>query len=61
MNDGRGDRHPDIPWKTMAGMRGKLIHDYDRVDAKRVWEVVTTSLPDLLNQLQPLLPKEGEF
>ncbi|NJN58740.1 MAG: DUF86 domain-containing protein [Leptolyngbyaceae cyanobacterium SL_5_9] len=53
------DRHPDIPWRNMAGMRDKLIHDYDRVDARRVWEVVTTSLPDLLNKIDPLLPKEG--
>lgn len=30
------DRHPDIPWRNMAGMRDKLIHDYDRVDARRV-------------------------
>ncbi|HEY9626506.1 MAG TPA: HepT-like ribonuclease domain-containing protein [Coleofasciculaceae cyanobacterium] len=54
------DRYSDIPWRNMAGMRDKLIHDYDRVEVRRVWEVVTTSLPDLLNQLEPLLPKEGE-
>lgn len=54
------DRYPDIPWRNMAGMRDKLIHDYDRVDARRVWEVVATNLPDLLKQLEPLLPKDGE-
>ncbi|MBA3062781.1 MAG: DUF86 domain-containing protein [Atribacteria sp.] len=22
------DKYPDIPWKKMAGMRDKLIHEY---------------------------------
>lgn len=44
------DLHSDIPWRNMAGMRDKPLHNYDRVDARRVWEVVTTSLPDLLKQ-----------
>jgi uncharacterized protein with HEPN domain len=24
--------HPEIPWQDMAGMRSKLVHDYDRVN-----------------------------
>ncbi|NES95967.1 MAG: DUF86 domain-containing protein [Desertifilum sp. SIO1I2] len=32
------DLHPDIPWRNRAGMRDKLVRDYDRVDARRVWE-----------------------
>ncbi len=28
------DMYTDIPWKDMAGMRDKLIHDYFGVDAK---------------------------
>ncbi len=49
-----------FPGEIWQECQGKLIHDYDRVDARRVWEVVTTNLPNLLNQLQPLLPKEQE-
>lgn len=25
-------KYPDIPWKSMAGLRDKLIHDYIGVD-----------------------------
>lgn len=50
--------HPSIPWRRMAGMRDKLIHEYDRVDLNLVWEVVTSELPRLVERLRPLLPAE---
>jgi uncharacterized protein with HEPN domain len=40
-------RHPDVPWKRMAGMRDKLIHDYMDVDYGIVWHTVVEVLPEL--------------
>jgi uncharacterized protein with HEPN domain len=40
-------RHPGVPWKQMAGMRNRLVHDYAGVDLEIVWEVVAKSLPQL--------------
>lgn len=40
-------KHPDIPWSKMAGMRDVLIHDHMGVDLKTVWKVVKERLPEL--------------
>lgn len=52
------DAHPEIPWKPMAGMRDRLIHDYNNVDLEEVWLTATRDIPTLLDQLEPLVPEE---
>jgi uncharacterized protein with HEPN domain len=47
--------YPDIPWAAMAGMRDKLIHDYEGVDVERVWLTLQSSIPNLLQSVLPLL------
>lgn len=48
-------KHPKIPWKRMAGMRDKLIHEYSGVDLEIVWGVVKTELPPLKLLLEQML------
>jgi len=41
------NKHPDIPWSKMAGMRDVLIHDYMGVDLMTVWKVAKERLPEI--------------
>jgi uncharacterized protein with HEPN domain len=45
------ERHPQIPWRSMKGMRNRIAHGYFDIDLEVVWETVRTALPRLLRQL----------
>lgn len=49
------DSHSDLPWKSVIGMRDKLIHGYFDVNLDVVWETVTQDLPSLIAQLEKIV------
>lgn len=48
------EAHPDIPWRSMRGMRNRLTHGYFDVDLNIVWQTVESALPALVEQLDQL-------
>lgn len=40
-------RHPEIPWRGVKGMRLWLDHEYHRTDSDVVWRTVDERLPAL--------------
>ena len=51
-------KHPDIPWSKMTGIRDVLIHDYMGVDLKTIWKVAQERLPELKPLIEALLSTE---
>jgi uncharacterized protein with HEPN domain len=38
-------KYPNVPWKKMAGMRDKLIHEYHGVDLEILWKTINEDIP----------------
>ena len=53
------ERHPQIPWDAIAGMRNKIVHDYMDVDEDIVWDSVIHELPSLVAELKRIVPTEN--
>ena len=41
------EKHSEIPWRRIAGLRDVLIHDYLRIDLEEVWGIIRDYLPEL--------------
>ncbi len=46
------DRHPEVPWKNISGLRNILVHEYFGIDMHQVWMVTQKDLPSLERQLR---------
>ena len=55
------DRHPEIGWKQITGIRDIVNHKYYGVDLESVWATVERDLPPLKAQLLDLLASDPEL
>lgn len=49
-------QHPAIPWPQIISTRNRLIHGYDFVDDDVLWQTVTEDLPELIAELEKIVP-----
>jgi uncharacterized protein with HEPN domain len=54
------DAHPEIPLRSMRGMRNRLAHGYYQIDFDVVWDTVGSELLPLLAQLKTALADLSE-
>jgi len=54
------EKHPEIPWKNITGIRHRIVHDYMGVDYDILWEVAMRHIPSLIANLEAIIPPEEQ-
>jgi uncharacterized protein with HEPN domain len=52
--------HTEIPWRPIQAQRHVLAHEYGEIKDERIWRVATVHIPELIRQLEPLVPLPPE-
>lgn len=59
LSSGLTSKYPDIEWRSIAGLRDKLIHHYFGINFERVWKVISEDLPKLKKKIKEIIDEEG--
>ena len=54
LDDSYRQEHKNIAWKQIYGLRNRIVHDYEGVNLKLVWEIIASDLPDLRDELKKI-------
>jgi len=49
------EKHPDIEWKKVCGLRDILVHEYFGIDVQILWDIIKNKLPDLKKKITRVL------
>ena len=48
-------KYPSIPWQEMAGMRDRVVHEYDEIDLNVIWKTIQNDIPSVLPEIDRIL------
>ncbi len=49
------EEHKDLPWKSIKGLRNRIVHDYGIIDLGIIYDTVINSIPKLYRALKELI------
>ncbi|MCM3847921.1 DUF86 domain-containing protein [Pseudonocardia sp. DR1-2] len=50
--------HPHLPWRALAGMRNRVVHEYLEIDLEILWAAASQEVPALAVQLRAVQATE---
>ncbi|MCP9927433.1 DUF86 domain-containing protein [Cyanobium sp. CH-040] len=53
------DRHLQVPWRRISGLRDVLAHAYFGLEEDTIWQLISESIPALAQQLDQVVEAES--
>lgn len=54
------ERHTNLPWKQIEGMRHILVHGYFSISPEVLWDVIENDIPTLIPIIKRYIEELGE-
>jgi uncharacterized protein with HEPN domain len=51
LNDDFKKANPQVAWAQIYGLRNRIVHDYEGVNLRLIWEIIFDDLPELQREL----------
>jgi uncharacterized protein with HEPN domain len=55
LDDSFTESHPEIPWAKLAGLRHRIVHDYEGIKILLIWDFIENELGGLKSQLNQIV------
>lgn len=43
--------NPQVAWAQIYGLRNRIVHDYEGVNLRLIWEIISDDMPELVREL----------
>ena len=51
LNDAFREKNRQIAWEEIYGLRNRIVHDYEGVNLRLIWEIIAEDIPALQQEL----------
>jgi uncharacterized protein with HEPN domain len=50
------EKHTNVLWNQIAGLRNRIVHDYFGLDLEMIWHILSSDLPELKIKIKEIFP-----
>ena len=47
-------KNSHVPWSAIRSIRNRIVHDYDGIQYRIIWDTLTDDIPPLIKKLQKI-------